>query len=327
MNSKTLALLAVVILLASAGADAQRTNTKKERPARAPAASKPSAASQPTDQRTELRARLRDLLTRLKAAEETANALESEMAAGLEADPAYAQAKAETAAALERKEAIRATGTVQEKLDAAGVWGKARQSMLKAKNDYEARSGVAEAKELERKLSAQVDVVNQQLARVERDIAEAKRKADEEAAIPVLSIKQLELTGERYVGQTVKMAGQFGRAGSSRVDSLPGITTASNGLLSSINTSEKAKWLDFSFTDKDRNSLWDAFAPKEQYIEMMLSLEEGTPIRIRGVVVELFHRPGDFGIVCETIERDEVKPPEDPATVRPAGGNHGQGVR
>jgi exonuclease VII large subunit len=122
------------------------------------------------------------------------------------------------------------------------------------------------------------------------------------AESPEVNTARLETTGEKYENKVVRMIGvKFNDVDNSSVDLLPGITLASNGLVSRIDTRELEKWIGLSIVDKEGKLFLHVYALKAEYGEILVTLKRGRRINLQGTVVAL-DQPGWYGLVCSKIE-------------------------
>jgi len=138
-----------------------------------------------------------------------------------------------------------------------------------------------------------------------RQVAEDEEKAKlAEASIPEVTSTQLETLGERFDDKRVKLTHiKFGRADNLWVESLPGVTISTNGLLSTIDTKAAQQWIGFSIFDNNGRSFGRCFAPKETYADLIAGMKKGTEISLRGYVVAM-EGSELYGVVCYKIDVD-----------------------
>ena len=123
-----------------------------------------------------------------------------------------------------------------------------------------------------------------------------------------MTSNQLSTLGEKYDRKSAKMLGvSFQTADNIWVDKLPGITLASDGLVSTIDMREHNKWIGFSIRDSNGKQFQFCFASKDIFGEVLAAMKSGTKLNLIGRVVELEHA-GWYGLVCTKIEvvKDEL---------------------
>lgn len=116
-----------------------------------------------------------------------------------------------------------------------------------------------------------------------------------------VTLKQLAITGEKYEGKPVLLKNiAFLEVNNGWVELLPGVTLATNGSLSRINTTEMDKWVGFYVRSDDGEMFQLMYAPKGRFADMLIRLERGEKLDIEGEVVKLA-RNNWYGVVATDI--------------------------
>jgi hypothetical protein len=127
---------------------------------------------------------------------------------------------------------------------------------------------------------------------------------------PMVTARQIQITGERFAGMAVRLAGcTFATAHANYTSTVPGIEKQADGSYRIQRTNNADNWIGLIFTDANGNHFFHAYAPKDRYADLLLAMQRGTKIDITGVVVPTLMPgteegdPADrFALICETIE-------------------------
>jgi hypothetical protein len=232
-------------------------------------------------------------------------------AAVLKASREYQAAAADLAAKEKTLQEARRSGSPEEKLQASSAYTKARQRLDQVRAATNSHPRVLEAVRAVDRADATLKAARLQAEgdRLEaQKLAATRQAAAAEAAIPVVSAKELETVGERFDKKTVKMPGcTFVEVDNFWVNAMPGVTVSANGLVSMIDRREHEKWIGLNVRDSKGDFYNYAFASKQAYADMLLKLKEGQPLNLRGVVIEL-DGINERGLVCTHIEVVPVAP-------------------
>lgn len=147
------------------------------------------------------------------------------------------------------------------------------------------------------KLKAELDKTKVELAKW----APSAPKIGADGATEVTA-DRIQTMGEQYENKPVRMLDcEFYEVTDTYITSLPGVTIASNGLISRIDVREQEKWVGFTVSDKQEKNFYFLYALKADWAEYLLALKRGDKVNLKGVVVKL--DATDHGIVCTGIER------------------------
>lgn len=239
--------------------------------------------------------------------------------AKLRETPAYKALLADRDAKKEALEKARKSGTPQEKIDASSAYGRSQQAVAKADagsvltdDEKGMQAELAAARRDEGRVRPLATADQKRLASQQAvaEAAAAKKKAieREKADATEVTVKQIDVTGERYVDKVVKLIGcEFNEVGNYGVDDIPGVTISTNGLMSLINTREQAKWINVSVSDKSDRFFHKVYATKDPWFDRLEKLPRRSKMDIYGVVVKL-DGAGNYGIIMADAD---LKPAKD----------------
>ena len=231
----------------------------------------------------------------------------------LKASPSYRDAQADLAARQAVLEDARANGSAQEKLDASAamVKSKAVVAAIEKKaitDDAELTKAMDEWKAAIERFDALSEANQQKKSKWQKE----QREAEEADKVRAITLKQLEITGDKYKHSQVRIQPLIFQGADNRfLDKLPGVMTSTDGVFSTINTEELHKWIGFAVSDDDGESCSYLFAKKEAFADRLVPMKPGTKIDVCGTVIELVLMPGTYGIVCDRIvvTRNEAAKP------------------
>jgi hypothetical protein len=126
--------------------------------------------------------------------------------------------------------------------------------------------------------------------------------------IETISIKRLDVFGEKYVGKVVRFKGvRLASINKTITTRFPQTELQTDGLVVNYRKDEAERWVGFSFRDSnDLNSY--TIANKSRWGELLLELEDDELIDITGFVVEMPSSPY-HGIIANVIEKTAAANP------------------
>lgn len=198
------------------------------------------------------------------------------------------------------------------------------------------RDALARADRLERRLAdAQKEIarLNDELAQAQAALIEAKKAAEASQArireledqlvftgiarsatldgslldVPEVSARQLQIVGERFVGRKVKLSDcTFSTAHGNYTSIVPDIEPLHDGRVEISRQNHPERWVGLIFTDSAGNHFFHAYAPKDQFADLVLGLSRGTKLNITGVIAPMLNPDADspdrYVLICKTIE-------------------------
>jgi uncharacterized coiled-coil protein SlyX len=217
---------------------------------------------------------------------------------------------------------------------------KSPEEMTKALEEMKQRDAESRADRLERRLAEairEIDRLTGDLAAANAALAQARAEtehvrqrardleeqlrlygavprvaaiASPDGDIPLVSARQIQITGERYIGKPVRLVGcTFSTAHANYTNTVPGIERQPDGSIRILRSNDPPRWIGLIFTDANGNHFFHAYASKDRYAELLLGLKRGTKIDISAVVVptlappESVDDPADrYALICESIE-------------------------
>lgn len=262
----------------------------------------------------------------------------STVLADLRQTPAYAKVAADVAAKEATLKEARAGADPQRKLTASSAFTKARAVLSKIESDAVAADArVTQARDTADRSAAEVETARQGAkvadaadarAKAAADRTEAERQRD--AAATEVTIAKLRATGQRYVGQRVKLAGVvFSRADNRWVENIPGVWTKRKGQAvtyieadprgvvgtatlkqAPLGFRNPEDWVGFAVTSPDgRDSFRFLFGVATTVLgEQITALTAEQPVTIYGEVFAMDDE-GVYGVVCDKIIAGPVPPP------------------
>jgi hypothetical protein len=262
-------------------------------------------AAPPTTRESPAAGAFRAAQERVARADAAEAAAEAECLRSLEATEAYRTADRERAAA---EDAYRRAsgGTLKERMDASAAMNRARAHVQEMRGASLAGDGAVKV--------AAAEVV---AARANHGKALAayrldwyrQQDADRDAAAyvkaPELTLKELELKGEQYRGEFVKIVGCRLTDVGTHVESAPNVK---RGYLQGevlYDEAVWARWISVDVEDREVPCSARCVAPKEPWADRLATVKPGARLRLFGRVTAVGERPYSmifWGVVCQRIE-------------------------
>jgi len=123
----------------------------------------------------------------------------------------------------------------------------------------------------------------------------------ERDGVAQVTLKRFSLFGREFRGKTVRVTGCRFSEITDDVDSMPGVTIASDGLQSTINIAEKNKWIQVRFGDSTETLFFECYAAKADFAELFLTLSDGDMFDCEARVVELERTGGKPGLLITRV--------------------------
>jgi len=121
-----------------------------------------------------------------------------------------------------------------------------------------------------------------------------------------ITFKELNLLGERYEGQGVKMSGcKFDRVSSQWLSVMPTVRVLTHDRPTTIDTKDERKWFQLHLYDRDSKSASQSiYALKDHWLDTFINMSPGQVLSIAGGVVENEH--GGYSIVLTDVDTGDA---------------------
>lgn len=152
-------------------------------------------------------------------------------------------------------------------------------------------------------MRSKVANADQRAAEAERrlaTIAPGNAIADRDG-VAQITLKRFTMFGREFLGKTVRITGCEFKEVDDDVDNMPGVTLASDGLMSRIDVAQKNRWIRVLFGDPTDSLFFNCYAEKQDFAEIFLSLSRGDLFDCEARVVELERTGGKPGLVITKV--------------------------